>query len=460
MERITESEEKSRDIDVDHSEKETGIAENTTKDMDLRGADESGGEGDPDDLDFGDLDPADLGFTDPSFGDPEERPASNEEKAEEDYPGSDSDGPSADDEEAAAKTDAEKTAAAKPDTEEAAEKSDTEETTTAVKPDTEETTAAVKSDAAQEETTAETEKSAAQPPSEEPDMDADVKIRRKRKKRPAPASKGRAAASAIEDEDDYGEADYDEDDYDDPDEEEIEEERRSQKIWLAFLLVSLIVFGLIGGVFYGCTVKNVYVKGNTLYTSEEIAERVISDDSQLRHNTVFLTLLYHTPFAPKIPFEEKVEVTPNSYDTITITVKDKKLAGYIPYGGRNIYFSADGITLENSPLTVKGVTYVTGVTLNEAEIGMPLSAENPEGFALILNALKILRKYEIESESLVLTQSGSVTMFLGDVRVILGRSDYELKIAKIAQILPYLEGRKGTIDLTNYTSSDQNIILK
>jgi cell division protein FtsQ len=204
----------------------------------------------------------------------------------------------------------------------------------------------------------------------------------------------------------------------------------------------------------------VYVKGSTLYTSQEIAERVISDDSQLRHNTVFLTILYHTPLAPKIPFVERVDVKPESFDTITITVKDKKMAGYIPYGGRNIYFSADGITLENSPLTVKGVTYVTGVTLNEAEVGLPLSSEDPQGLSLVLDALKILRKYEIKPESVVLTQSGSVTMFIGDVKVILGRSDYELKIAKIAQILPYLEGRKGTIDLTNYTSSDQNIILK
>jgi hypothetical protein len=51
-------------------------------------------------------------------------------------------------------------------------------------------------------------------------------------------------------------------------------------------------------------------------------------------------------------------------------------------------------------------------------------------------------------------------MYMGEIKVILGRSDFELKISKIAQILPYLEGRSGTINMTNYTSSDQNIILK
>ena len=497
MERITESEEKSRDIGAD---KNPGIADNNTADRDLRGENDGGGIRDLDDLDFGDLDPADLGFTDPCFGDPGRKPdakadapkadAGDPEAVKSEPVETDADPGSDSGEQPAAATEAD--AGTSGPTEENAGNLQKEEAAGSEVPKDVLKEEAANSDTAPEGTAADADKNNEEPPAvsadkgeteppavsadkgeteqppEEPDIDADIKIRKSRKKRaeaeehkrskPAQPPKRRRSAEYDEDDDYYD--DYDEDGYDDFDEEELEEERRSQKIWLTFLLVSFLVVGVVGGVFYGCTVKNVYVKGNTLYTSEEIAERVISDDSQLRHNTVFLTLLYHTPFAPKIPFVEKVDVKPESYDTITITVKDKKLAGYIPYGGRNIYFSADGITLENSPLTVKGVTYVTGVTLNEAEIGMPLSSENPEGLALVLDALKILRKYEIEPESVVLTQNGSVTMFIGDVKVILGRSDYELKIAKIAQILPYLEGRKGTIDLTNYTSSDQNIILK
>ena len=417
MERITESEEKNRDRDLD-------------------------------DLDFGDLDPADLGFTDPCFGDPGETPAAGGEKKEPESgtdSGNEAAGPAAEAGAEEAVRPGEESRNAK--TEEAVK--DPEKPEVSEKPAE---AAKVSEEPAKAAETPEkpAEAAAAGKAEEADDPDADMKIRQSRRKRPV-------SYDESEDDEDYEDDEYDEEDID---EEELEEERRSTKIWLRFLLVSLLAAGLVGGLFYGCTVRNVYVKGSTLYTSQEIAERVISDDSQLRHNTVFLTILYHTPLAPKIPFVERVDVKPESFDTITITVKDKKMAGYIPYGGRNIYFSADGITLENSPLTVKGVTYVTGVTLNEAEVGLPLSSEDPQGLSLVLDALKILRKYEIKPESVVLTQSGSVTMFIGDVKVILGRSDYELKIAKIAQILPYLEGRKGTIDLTNYTSSDQNIILK
>ena len=308
----------------------------------------------------------------------------------------------------------------------------------------------------------------------ETDDDSDMKIRvRKKKKRASSGSgdepenreresSGKEAGNkkrkkkkpeTLPDPDDY-------DDYDEDDDEELEEERESNKRWLIFLLVSSLIAAAVLGIYYGCTVRSVTVKGNKLYTSEQIADFVISDDTQLRHNTAFLTLLYHTPFAPRIPFVEKVDVMPTSYDAIEITVTDKELDAYIPYGGRNLYFNADGIVVENSPLTVKGVTYVTGITLNSAEIGMPLSSENSAGLFLVLDALQILRKYEIKAESIVLTQKGSITMFMDDIIVILGRSDFELKIAKIAQLRPYLEGRKGTIDLTNYSSSDQNIILK
>ena len=260
------------------------------------------------------------------------------------------------------------------------------------------------------------------------------------------------------DEDDYDEDDYDEDDYDeDPDDDNTDERGMGLNLFTLFVL---LFAAAITAIYFTCTVRTVHVKGNNLYTSEEIAERVISDDSQLMHNSVYLTLLYMTPKAPRIPFEESVKVSLNAYDTITITVKDMDIAGFIPYAGKNLYFSADGIVLENSPLTVKDATFVTGLSVTGAEIGTKMTSDDEVGLGMVLEVLQILRKFEIKTDCVVLTGSRSVVMYMDDIKVILGRSNFELKISKISQILPYLEGRSGTIDMTNYTSSDQNIILK
>ena len=260
------------------------------------------------------------------------------------------------------------------------------------------------------------------------------------------------------DEDDYDEDDYDEDDYDeDPDDDDSDERGMGLNLFTLFVL---LFAASITAIYFTCTVRTVHVKGNNLYTSEEIAEKVISDDSQLMHNSVYLTLLYMTPKAPRIPFEESVKVSLNAYDTITITVKDMDIAGFIPYAGKNLYFSADGIVLENSPLTVKDATFVTGLSVTGAEIGTKMTSDDEVGLGMVLEVLQILRKFEIKTDCVVLTGSRSVVMYMDDIKVILGRSNFELKISKISQILPYLEGRSGTIDMTNYTSSDQNIILK
>ena len=203
-----------------------------------------------------------------------------------------------------------------------------------------------------------------------------------------------------------------------------------------------------------------HVSGNSLYTSEEIARYVISDDTQLRHNSVFLTALYLTPLAPKIPFEERVSVALESYDTIRITVKDMELTAFVPYGGKNLYFSENGVVQEISPLTVKGTTFVTGLTIMKAEKGKEIESENSTGLESVLDVLQILSKYEMKADCIVLGKTGNVTFYLGRVKIQLGRNDFDLKISKIAQIYPYLQGRKGTIDMTNYSSSDENIILK
>ena len=140
-------------------------------------------------------------------------------------------------------------------------------------------------------------------------------------------------------------------------------EEGSLRLNLITVLI-LLIAAAITTAYFMCTVRTVHVSGNKLYTSQEIADQVISDDTQLRHNTIFLAALYMTPFAPKIPFEESVRVHIENYDTIRIEVKDMDLAAYIPYGGRNLYFSTDGIVLEHSPLIVKSATFVTGLPVS------------------------------------------------------------------------------------------------
>ena len=290
-----------------------------------------------------------------------------------------------------------------------------------------------------EETVNEAQAAGAEEPESEPESDSGPKEVKGEEKQEKAAPKTRKRRRQAEKQEKAAAKKAKKTAYDDPEDEESEEEG-GMGLNL-FTLFVLLIAAAITIVYYTCTVKTVKVTGNHLYTSEEIAAMVISDDTQLRHNTVFLTALYMTPKAPRIPFEESVSVSLES-------------------AGKYLYFSADGIVLENSPLLVKNATFVTGLNITGAERGMKMTSDDEGGLSMVLEVLQILRKYQIEAESVVLAESGGVVMYMDDIKVMLGRSGYELKISKIAQLLPYLEGRSGVIDLTNYTSADQNIILK
>lgn len=248
--------------------------------------------------------------------------------------------------------------------------------------------------------------------------------------------------------------------------EPVQYRRRSHPIRNAALSIicALIAAGLLAGCF--CGVRKVYVEGNSLYTGQEIADLVVpteySDDLiyKIRHNVIFLSLLSALPGSNNIPFVKKVNVRPAGYDSVRIAVEEKQLDGYIPYANRNLYFTSDGIVQEISSLTVTGVTYVSGLDVSEAAVGGKIQAEDEDKLVLLLDALQTMKKYNLNADSLLIADNNSIALFFDRVEVDIGRSDYELKISKISQIMPYLDDRSGVIDLTNYNSADENIILK
>lgn len=229
---------------------------------------------------------------------------------------------------------------------------------------------------------------------------------------------------------------------------------------ICIMIAAIVLAGFL------CGIRKVYVEGNSLYTKQEVAEFVIpteysdSIEYKIRHNVFFLSFFSLLPASNRIPFVNKVTVRPTGYDSVKITVDEKQLDGYIPYANRNLYFDSDGIVQEISSLTVTGVTYVSGLDVSEASVGEKIAAEDETRLDRLLDAVQTLQKYDLSADSILIAENNSIALFFDRIEVDIGRSGYELKISKISQIMPYLEGRSGVIDLTNYNSSDENIILK
>ena len=111
--------------------------------------------------------------------------------------------------------------------------------------------------------------------------------------------------------------------------------------------------------------------------------------------------------------------------------------------------------------TIYGVPRIDGLEVEEAVRGEKVVVDNPFGLSAALNALYTMKKYDISVSNLAVDPSASVTIDLGEISVVLGQDEnYDLKLSRLAGLMPELEGRSGIINLMTYTSEKNIMILQ
>lgn len=225
------------------------------------------------------------------------------------------------------------------------------------------------------------------------------------------------------------------------------------------LTAAAIVCVLVGVYRYIVTayeVTTVYVDGNVHYTNEEVMEMVMG--GRYGNNSLYLAAKYKDKGIEGVPFVEKMDVNILSPDTIRISVYEKALAGYVEYLGRYMYFDRDGIVVESSEERTSGIPQVTGLKFDYVVLNDYLPVENDEIFKRILDITQLLNKYELMADKIFFDSTYELTLFFDGIRVTLGAdSDIDQKIIHLKNILPNLEGKKGTLRMENYTEDTKNI---
>lgn len=224
----------------------------------------------------------------------------------------------------------------------------------------------------------------------------------------------------------------------------------------SFAVFFLVILGVIYYIVTTYTVNTVYVEGNIHYTDEEIAERIMT--GRFGHNSIYLNFRYRNQEVEDIPFVSAIEVEILSPDTVSIRVYEKSFAGYVSYLGRYMYFDRDGTIVESSEMMTAGVPEVTGLKFDHVVMYEKLPVENEQIFVRILDITQSLAKYELNADRLFFDREYKVTLYFGDVRVQIGdNSSIDEKFSRLKSILPELEGKKGVVQMENFTG-DSKII--
>lgn len=233
---------------------------------------------------------------------------------------------------------------------------------------------------------------------------------------------------------------------------------KSKRVFILSAVLFFILAVLTAGYMYivnNYTVTTIYVEGNVHYTNEEIIDMVM--DGRFGDNSLFLAMKYKDKGVEDVPFIQSMDVTIESEDTIRIMVYEKALAGYVSYLGQYVYFDKDGIVVETSTEETEGIPQVTGLQFDHVILHEPLPVEKPEVFSEVLNITQQLDKYSMSADRIYFDSNYQITLVFGDARVALGSDDYvDEKIMKLQYILPDLAGKKGTLDMREYSEDTRS----
>lgn len=225
-----------------------------------------------------------------------------------------------------------------------------------------------------------------------------------------------------------------------------------KKVWISAVGITALFLVIL---FLSVKITDITVTGNKKYDSDQIIEMLFPDAWSRSSGICYLK----DRFEPhqKIPFVEDYKIVFRSMSQIEIIVYEKGMVGCVSYMSSYMYFDKDGIIVESASEKLPGIPQITGLNFGHIVLYEKLPVESAQIFSDILNLTQVLSIYQIESDQIRFASNGNTTLYMGDIDVVLGAGgDLNGKISELSDILPQLEGLKGTLYLDTYDEGNLN----
>ncbi len=226
---------------------------------------------------------------------------------------------------------------------------------------------------------------------------------------------------------------------------------------LSLILVVAISALIVVKVF---VVRNVKVQGNVLYDEALIKSTVLNDEGSW--NSLYVLLKYTFSDTQQLPFIDTMEIKLEDPQTLSITVYEKGMMGYlyIPAIGENAYFDKDGFVVETSTRIIEDVPKIEGLQCTEVVLYEKLPIDS-QILKQLLTITQTLKRDSLEPDSIRYGVKNEPVLVYEQVEVSLGSIELlTQKVERMKKILPELEGMAGTLHLENWTESSTNIVFE
>lgn len=224
-----------------------------------------------------------------------------------------------------------------------------------------------------------------------------------------------------------------------------------KKRWILLVLAPLLLMALI----WNIKISRLEISGNSLYTNEEIEQLVFP--TKMSRNTLFCFINTMRGKKESIPFVQDYSVSLLNPFKAEVIIYEKSIIGYVPYLGSNMYFDKDGVVVESSEKLLKRIPMVQGLSFKSVVLYKQLPVSEEKVFSYILKLTQLISTYGLEVDLIKLNTQRDTVLMIGEIEVVLGDSNHtDAKVAELHDILPNIEGMRGTLYLDSYTALDGN----
>ena len=238
-----------------------------------------------------------------------------------------------------------------------------------------------------------------------------------------------------------------------------------KRIIIAVLIVTIAIASFVLITLFS-KVTIVKSEGSSLYTSERTEKIIFANEGTRSPFLIFFKNLFGG--YNDIPFVESYSVEVTGLHSVRVKYKIKEMIGCISYKKQYIYLNREGKVVEKSIEKYPAIPLVTGIKSEDYKIGdmMPSKSKN------VIKPLSNIKKYLSQTaikwkdkncfadeviERVDFDKKENIMLYVGDIGVYLGANiNLEDKIHEMADILPSLYGKKGTLHLETYELSGTN----
>ncbi len=252
---------------------------------------------------------------------------------------------------------------------------------------------------------------------------------------------------------------------DESDFEEVSRERRvlsdffGSRGFKAFIVIfTVILASLI--ILVNLKITKVNIEGNDHTSREEIMKAFFPDETYW--NPFLFRFREATEDPKEFLFVDKYQIEYRGLTEIDIIIYEKQIVGYVGTEEGYMFFDQDGVVVEiTDDPSGEDVPMVNGLDTEGIDLYKKIPAEE-RVLREILQVSQFLKNKEIQwggvnaplyacVDSIDVDEHGNITCELGNVSVFLGgQNDMEAKLMEMADILPELYGREGTLYLNTY----------